>query len=334
MFKSKKILSVLLCLSIVFALGACSKESNENNKNNNANSTDKLNVICTVFPQYDWVKNILGSRIDDVNLTLLIDSGVDLHNYQPTVDDLAEISKCDMFVYVGGESDEWVDDALQNASNKDMIAVNLIDALGNTVKEEEVKDGMETEEEEHNKDEEENEYDEHIWLSIKNAVTLCGTISKKIQSLDPSNADEYKNNTDTYINSLTQLDSQYEAVCSNAETKTLLFGDRFPFRYMVDDYGLDYYAAFVGCSAETEASFETISFLAGKADELNLHAIITIEGTDHKIAQTIISNTASKDQEILSLNSMQGVTGDDVKNNVSYLSIMTDNLTTLEKALA
>lgn len=334
MFKTKKILSVLLCLSIVFTLGACSKELNENNKSNNANSKDKLTVICTVFPQYDWVKNILGNRINDVNLTLLLDSGVDLHNYQPTVDDLAEISKCDMFVYVGGESDKWVDDALQNAANKDMIAVNLIDTLGNIVKEEEVKDGMEAEEEEHEDEEEGPEYDEHIWLSLKNAVTLCGTLSEKIQSLDPSNADEYKKNADAYIGKLNQLDSQYESVCANAKTKTLLFGDRFPFRYMVDDYGLDYYAAFVGCSAETEASFETISFLAGKVDELNLKSVITIEGTDHKIAQTIISNTASKNQEILSLNSMQGVTSDDVKNNASYLSIMTDNLATLEKALA
>lgn len=326
MSKIKKILSFLLCFLIITAFGACSKNSEK------VNNTERLSIICTIFPQYDWVKNILGDKVNGVDLTLLIDNGIDLHNYQPTVDDLAKISKCDMFVYVGGESDNWVSDALANVANKDMIVINLLDVLGDTVKKEEIKEGMEAEE--HTDYEEETDYDEHIWLSLKNAIVLCRTLSEKIQTLDQENTSIYKTNTENYISSLAKLDNQYKTVCDNAKNKTLLFGDRFPFRYMVDDYGLDYYAAFVGCSAETEASFETISFLTNKADELKLSTILTIEGSDHKIAETIISNTVTKNQKILSLNSMQGITSDDIKNNVSYLSIMTDNLTTLEKALA
>ncbi len=331
MSKFKKILSIILCLSIIFAFGACSKNASDDN-----NETKKLSIICTIFPQYDWVKNILGDKADNVDLTLLLDNGIDLHNYQPTVDDLAKISTCDMFVYVGGESDEWVEDALANATNKNMVVVNLLETLGDSAKEEEVKEGMEAEEEEEEEhgEEEEIEYDEHIWLSLKNAITLCDSISKSIIALDSENEATYKANTENYIKSLTELDNKYQAVCDNAKTKTVLFGDRFPFRYMVDDYGLDYYAAFVGCSAETEASFETIKFLSDKVDELGLKTVLTIEGTDHKIAETIVSNTKDKNQQILSLDSLQSVTSENVKNGASYLSIMEDNLAVLEKALA
>lgn len=329
MSKIKKILSIILCLSIIFAFGACSK--NVSNSNENA----KLSIICTTFPQYDWVRNILGDKANDIDLTLLLDNGIDLHNYQPTVDDLAKISKCDMFVYVGGESDEWVEDALANATNENMVVVNLLETLGDSVKEEEVKEGMEAEEEEgEDGEEEEIEYDEHVWLSLKNAITLCESISKELASLDKENEATYSENTESYINQLNELDGKYQAVCDNAKTQTVLFGDRFPFRYMVDDYGLDYYAAFVGCSAETEASFETIKFLSDKVDELGLKTVLTIEGTDHKIAETIVSNTKDKNQQILSLNSLQSVTSDDVKNGASYLSIMEDNLAVLENALA
>lgn len=325
MSKTKKFLSLILCLTIVFAFVACSK-----NESNTKIDENKLSIICTTFPQYDWVKNILGDKADDVELTLLLDNGIDLHNYQPTVDDLAKISKCDMFVYVGGESDAWVDDALANATNKDMVVINLLEILGKSAKEEEVKEGMEAEDE----GEEETEYDEHIWLSLKNAATFCENLSKSIISLDSQNEAVYTANADNYIKSLLELDNKYQTVCDNAKTKTVLFGDRFPFRYMVDDYGLDYFAAFVGCSAETEASFETIKFLADKVDELGLNTVLTIEGTDHKIAETIVSNTKDKNQQILSLNSLQNVTSDNVKNGTTYFSVMEDNLSVLEKALA
>lgn len=328
MSKSKKLLSIILCFLIVFSFSACSKDQSKEQ-----NNKEKLSIVCTIFPEYDWVKSILGDKAADYELILLLDKGTDLHNYQPTVDDLAKISSCDMFVFVGGESDAWIEDALKNAENPNMITVNLLETLGSSVKEEEVIEGMQGEEEEEEEEAEEVEYDEHVWLSLKNASTICRELSEKIQKIDPENAEAYKANTEKYVASLDDLDKQYDDACKNAETKTLLFGDRFPFRYLVDDYGLNYYAAFVGCSAETEASFETIKFLADKTDELNLKTVMTIEGSDKKIAETIVKNTKDKNQNIAELNSMQGVTGKDVQNGATYLKIMEDNLKVLKDAL-
>lgn len=290
-------------------------------------SEDRLQIVATVFPQYDWVRQILGEQEADV--TLLLDNGVDLHSYQPTVDDILTVSNCDLFLYVGGESDGWVEDVLAQATNKDMVAINLLDALGSSAKEEEVVEGMEADEEE----EEETAYDEHIWLSLKNAGTLCQTIADALCKLDADHADTYRANLAAYQQQLAALDGEYQAAVDDAKQKTLLFGDRFPFRYLADDYGLNYYAAFSGCSAETEASFETITFLAGKVDELQLRTVLTLEGSDQKIAQTIIGNTQSKDQQILSMDSMQSVTATRVADGASYLDIMKSNLTALQAAL-
>ena len=326
-----------------------------------AEDADNLHIITTIFPEYDWVRNILGSNPAGANTTLLLDSGVDLHSYQPTAEDILNISTCDLFIYVGGESDEWVEDALEEAVNQNMLVINLLETLGDSVKEEEFVEGMQAEdhdhghddeeehehehdhdeeeahhdegEDEHHHDEEGPEYDEHVWLSLRNASVLCKKIAETIAVLDPDNAGLYQKNAEAYIQKLTDLDVEYQKAVSEAPVRTLLFGDRFPFRYLTDDYGLDYYAAFVGCSAETEASFETIVFLTEKVNELGLHAVITIEGRDHRIAQTIVQNTGTKDQQILTMDSMQSVTSRDVQNGASYLSIMESNLEVLKKAL-
>ena len=276
------------------------------------------------------MREILGDKADNAELTMLLDNGVDLHSYQPTADDIIKISDCDLFIYVGGESDGWVEDALKEATNKDMQVINLLDVLGEQVKEEEVVEGMEAEEEE---SEDEPEYDEHVWLSLKNAETLCNAINDALETIDPANKDVYAANAAAYLEKLTALDSEYQSMVDNAARKTVLFGDRFPFRYLVDDYGLNYYAAFVGCSAETEASFETISFLSGKVDELGLPCVLTIEGAQHKIAETIVQNTAEKNQSILTLDSMQSTTSTDVANGTTYLSVMESNLDVLKQAL-
>ena len=260
---------------------------------------------------------------------MLLDNGVDLHSYQPTADDLIKISDCDLFVYVGGESDEWVEDALKSAANKDRKVINLLEILGDSVKEEETVEGMQEEEGDH----EEKEYDEHVWLSLKNAQTLVGAISAALQELDPGNKDTYATNAAAYIEKLSALDGEYQAAVDAATYKTLLFGDRFPFRYLVDDYGLSYYAAFVGCSAESEASFETVSFLAKKVEELKLPCVLTIEGKNHKIAETIVQNTAGKNQKILTMDSMQSTTSQDVARGTTYLSLMAKNLDVLKEAL-
>ena len=267
---------------------------------------------------------------------MLLDTGVDLHSYQPTADDIMKISSCDLFIYVGGESDEWVDDVLKEAVNPDMITINLLDILGDSVKEEEIVEGMQEEDEEHNQEsenEEEVEYDEHVWLSLRNSALLVQSICDAVCTLDQDNTAVYQENAASYISLLNDLDSRYEETVSDASCSTLLFGDRFPFRYLTDDYDLTYYAAFVGCSAESEASFETITFLAQKVDELSIHTVMTIEGSDHRIAETIISNTNTQDQQILTLDSMQSVTAEDVASGITYLSIMEENLEILRQAL-
>ncbi|MCR5608376.1 MAG: metal ABC transporter substrate-binding protein [Lachnospiraceae bacterium] len=320
----KNIILLLTAMLISSCISACSlKETNP----------EKIEIVTTISPEYDWVKNILGDNPANADVSLLLNNGVDLHSYQPTASDIMKISTCDLFIYVGGESDEWVSDALKEAVNKDMIVINLLDSLGDAVKEEEIVEGMQAEEEGEEDTEEEPEYDEHVWLSLNNASCLVNTISLAIQQIDSENADIYKNNTASYVEKLKELDSKYQTVVSNAVNKTLLFGDRFPFRYLVNDYGLSYYAAFVGCSAETEASFETITFLSKKVDELNLHAVLTIEGNNHKIANTIVENTSSKDAKILTMDSMQSVTSKDLENGTAYLSVMEKNLFVLEEAL-
>ena len=315
----KKITALLLALLMLAGvLAGCGKQKD-------TNKTDKLSIVTTIFPEYDWVREILGDKADSAEITMLLDKGVDLHSYQPTADDLIKLSDCDLFVYVGGESDEWVEDALKSAANRDRKVINLLDALGDSVKEEETVEGMQEEEEE--------EYDEHVWLSLKNAKTLVGAISAALQELDPGNKDTYAANADAYGQKLSALDAEYQKAVSAGTYKTLLFGDRFPFRYLVDDYGLSYYAAFVGCSAESEASFETVSFLARKVDELKLPCVLTIEGKNHKIAETIVQNTAGKNQKILTMDSMQSTTSQDVARGTTYLSLMAKNLDVLKEAL-
>ena len=327
----KKILALLLALWIPAAvLSGCAPQDA-------SAASNKLNIVTTIFPAYDWVREILGDETDRAEITTLLDSGVDLHSYQPTVDDIVKISECDLFLYVGGESDGWVEDALKNAPNKDRKVIRLLDVLGDSAKAEETVEGMQEEEQDHEEEEhgheEEAEYDEHIWLSLKNAQVLVAAISEALQESDPARKDTYAANAAAYAEKLSALDGEYRAAVDSGKYKALLFGDRFPFRYLADDYGLDYYAAFLGCSAETEASFETVSFLAGKMDALGLPCVLTIEGTQHKIAETVVQNTAQKNQQILTMDSMQAVTANDAASGVSYLSIMEKNLSVLKKAL-
>ena len=326
----KNILIIVAAIFMAAYLSACGTGAEAA-----ADNSGKLSIVTTIFPEYDWVMNILGDNPAGAEVTMLLDNGVDLHSYQPTAEDIMKISTCDLFIYVGGESDEWVEDALKTAENKNITAINLLDVLGGKVKEEEIVEGMEGEEEEEDGEEEEEgpEYDEHVWLSLENASVLVSAISDAIQKTDPANADIYNKNAEAYKDKLEALDNEYKAAVSDASVNTLLFGDRFPFRYLTDDYNLNYYAAFAGCSAETEASFETITFLAGKVDELSLSCVMTIEGTDHKIAETIVKNTLNKDQKILTMDSMQSTTSKDVTNGTTYLSVMEDNLKVLKEAL-
>lgn len=384
LFKKKKKLSASslllagLFLCIVLSVG-CSVVKNTSGKNTtrkNAESentieqnsiekgnSNKISIVCTTFPQYDWVKNILGEEAERFNVTLLVDNGVDMHSYQPAVKDIATAGSSDLFIYVGGESDTWVEDALKEAKNKDLKAINLMETLGNSVKEEEVVEGMQeereslghshekpskekqeqTQKESHENSQEINgqkeaadeepEYDEHIWLSIRNAEIMVKNIEKAIEQLDSDNAKVYQTNVENYIKKLDTLDKQYANTIQNAKYKAILFGDRFPFRYMADDYDLKYYAAFAGCSAETMAGFETVTFLAKKADELRLPVILTIENSDGRIAEAVKSNTTKKNQKILAMNSLQSVTKEQIADGITYLQVMQENLSVLSEAL-
>ena len=502
----KKIIALLFALLIT--VGVFTGCGNQNGSESKESAPKKLNIVTTIFPEYDWVKEILGEKAENANITMLLDNGVDLHSYQPTADDLVKIANCDLFIYVGGESDSWVSEALKNTVNKNRKVINLLNTLNTTVKTEEAMPGMQAEEghnhgyshfadsdvqdrtlsdwsgswqsvypylkdgtldkvmerkaesgdktaEEYHTyyetgyksdvekikidgkkgtiefikdgvsskatyqyegyqiydyesgsrgvryffkaingsknapkyvqfsdhgiapgkaehfhiysgnegfdklsqemenwptyypsdmtgdeiaeemlEHEEKEYDEHVWLSLKNAKILCNTISNAVSELDPNNKDIYATNVKNYTEKLSALDKQYQEAVNAATNKTVLFGDRFPFRYTVDDYGLQYYAAFAGCSAETEASFETISFLAKKVDELKLPCVLTIERTRHKIAETIIQNTNEKNQKILTMDSMQSTTSKDIESGATYLSVMEKNLSVLKEALA
>ena len=384
LYKKKKKLSASslllagLFLCIVLSVG-CSVVKNTSGKNTtrkNAESentieqnsiekgnSNKISIVCTTFPQYDWVKNILGEEAERFYVTLLLDNGVDMHSYQPAVKDIATAGSSDLFIYVGGESDTWVEDALKEAKNKDLKAINLMETLDNFVKEEEVVEGMQeerkslghsheksskekqeqTQKESHENSQEINgqkeaadeepEYDEHIWLSIRNAEIMVKNIEKAIEQLDSDNAKVYQNNAENYIKKLDTLDKQYANTIQNAKYKAILFGDRFPFRYMADDYDLKYYAAFAGCSAETMAGFETVTFLAKKADELRLPVILTIENSDGRIAEAVKSNTTKKNQKILAMNSLQSVTKEQIADGITYLQVMQENLSVLSEAL-
>lgn len=322
----KRIIAFLLAALLILGLCACGGTVSDTKTD-----SKKLQIVTTIFPIYDWVSAVTAGT--DAEITMLLDSGVDLHSFQPSAQNILKVATCDVFLYVGGESDAWVKDALAEATNKNMTVLNLMEVLGDLVKEEETVEGMEETEEED--DEEEGpEYDEHIWLSLKNAAFLTDRIVEALAEKDPAHAEAYRANAAAYVQKLRLLDEAYAKTVADASGRTLLFGDRFPFRYLCDDYGLSYYAAFSGCSAETEASFETVAFLAGKVDELGLGAVLTIEGTDHRIAQTIVQNTRTRDQRILTLDSLQSVTARDVQNGATYLSIMEKNLEVLREALS
>ena len=295
-------------------------------------SGKKLKIVTTIFPEYDWTRAVLGDREVDVDLTMLLDNGTDLHSFQPAVKDIMKVSSCDLLIYVGGESDQWIEDALESAQNKDMKTINLMEVLGDTIKEEENVEGMQESGHGH-EDEDEKEYDEHVWTSLRNASVICGIIAETLEEMDPENKDVYASNAAAYQEKLSNLDTEYQNTVDSAKQNTLLFADRFAFRYLVDDYGLSYYAAFAGCSAESEASFETVSFLAKKVDALSLPCVLTIEGKQHKIADTIVQNTKAKNQPILTMDSMQATTSEDAANGTTYLGVMENNLGVLKQAL-
>ena len=343
-------LSILVAIMMV--LGCAKKESTGSSEAESGSSvtesssvaeskseeTKKLSIVTTIFPAYDWVKQVVGDN-KNVEISFLIDKGVDLHSYQASAADIAKITDSDLFVYVGGESDDWAEDIIKE--NPNLNYINMVDSIGEAALAEELVEGMQDEEEHDNESEEhaneegeheegEEEIDEHVWLSIKNAETIVSAIEAKLAEIDPDNKAEYEKNANDYLAKLDELDKEYKDTLSSIQNKTIIVGDRFPFRYLVNEYGIKYYAAFKGCDAGSEASFETVKFLANKMDELNMSDIFIIDGSKGDLAKTIVENTKDKNAKVLVLDSMQSTKSSD---NASYLDIMKKNLEVLKEVL-
>ena len=343
-------LSILVAIMMV--LGCAKKESTGSSEaesgssvtesssvaESNSEETKKLSIVTTIFPAYDWVKQVVGDN-KNVEISFLIDKGVDLHSYQASAADIAKITDSDLFVYVGGESDDWAEDIIKE--NPNLKYINMVDSIGEAALAEELVEGMQDEEEHDHEGEEhaneegeheegEEEIDEHVWLSIKNAETIVSAIEAKLAEIDPDNKAEYEKNANDYLAKLDELDKEYKDTLSSIQNKTIIVGDRFPFRYLVNEYGIKYYAAFKGCDAGSEASFETVKFLANKMDELNMTDIFIIDGSKGDLAKTIVENTKDKNAKVLVLDSMQSTKSSD---NANYLDIMKKNLEVLKEVL-
>ena len=318
----KKKIGIILAVVMIFGLLTGCQE-----KNTETDSEGKLSVVTTIFPEYDFARQVAG---DNADITLLLKPGAESHSYEPSPADIVKIQTCDVFIYVGGENDVWVDDILEGIENKDMQVIRLLDCVD--VVEEETLEGMEAEEEEASSEGEEAEveYDEHVWTSPVNAMKIVDSISSTFQEVDPEHGDEYKTNGENYNNKIAAIDKQLRDVVENGNRKELIFGDRFPFRYFADEYGLECYAAFPGCSEDTEASASTIAFLIDKVKEDKVPVVLTIELSNKKIAQTIGEDTGAK---VLELHSCHNVSKEDFENGLTYVDFMERNVDVLEEAL-
>lgn len=323
----KKYLSLFLVAILGVFMTACDVQKDNISKDDN-----KISIVSTIFPGYDFAKQIVG---ENANVELLLPPGYESHSYEPSPQDIIKIQNADLFIYVGGESDEWVDKILDSMDTK-VNVIKMMDVVD--VYEEELVEGMQDEHnhdlEEHDHEaeehEHEHEYDEHVWTSIKNSIKILDAIGDKIETIDPSNKADYSKNKNEYKEKLNSLDTKFTDLFNNSSNKTLIFGDRFPFRYFVEDYKLNYYAAFPGCSSETEPSAATVAFLIDKAKEKSINTIFYIEFSNHNIADTIAESTSAK---TAMLHSCHNVSSDEIENNASYYSIMENNYNTLKGAL-
>lgn len=310
----KRVLLLFCALCVLLSLSGCAQQTAE----------DRITVVAAIFPEYDWVRQIIGDS-PNVSLKLLVDNGVDPHSFQPKVSDIVEILSCDLLIYGGGESDEWLSELDGEEINPNRHVLELLPLLGENAHVAELTEGMRSRETEE-------ELDEHVWLSLKNAKQFCIAIADMLKDLDSANAALYERNLTVYLEKLDALDEQFEAIVNGSEKSTIVVCDRFPFRYLVEDYGLNYYAAFPGCSSESGASFETIVFLAEKVNHLEANAVLTLEGSDGRIARTVAENSGREAVEVLTLNSMQSISLTDGLST-DYLTIMEENSRVLEKAL-
>ena len=292
-----------------------------------ASAAEKPRVVVTIFPQYDFVREIAGDRVD---LTMLLRPGSESHSFEPTPQDIMKIRNSDLFVCVGGESDKWVDRILDSMETKKFQTLRLMEMI--VPLEEEIVPGMQAPEEDddHDHSHDEVELDEHVWTSPANAQHIVRTLSEALSEIDPGNADAYRANAAAYIARLGALDGEFKALIDGGVRRTLVFGDKFPFRYFAHRYGLTYYAAFPGCSTETEASAATVAFLIDKAREEKIPVVFHIELSSGRMADAICESTGAKKRM---LHSCHNISRDDFQRGAGYLELMKRNVSALREAL-
>ncbi len=315
------------------------------------NTDDKVTIVCTNFPLYDWTRNLLGES--DAEVILLLDNGTDMHSFQPSAEEMIQIADCDMLVHVGGESDVWLKDALETNPNAERIVINLMEVLEEDVREEHYVEGMQVthvhtdgsvcdEEHDHEIHDEESvsqehsgndSLDEHVWLSLRLAAKSCVAIEEALCLVLPHEAEKIHLNAAAYYEELMALDQKYVDAVMNRETnEAIIVADRFPFMYMMTDYGLEYYAAFPGCSTESEADFETVVYLAEKVKEYQTAVVLITESGTNTLADTVFANAGTEGQTVV-LHSIQVVYQSDIEAGNSYLNYMEENLEVLKKVL-
>lgn len=307
----------LKCIAVIFVLflTACVPQMN------GTEESGKINITATIFPQYDFARQIAG---DKANVTMLLPAGSESHTYEPSPQDIIKIQSSDIFIYTGGESDNWIDEIL-NTINTDNMKIISLTEICETIEEESF-DGTE-----HNHEsEDEHEIDEHVWTSPVNALSIAEEISKVLCEIDAENADFYSDNLNAYSEALRELDNEFNDIVNTAERNTMIVADRFPFIYFAKEYGLEYYAAFPGCAEETEASIPAVSFLIDKVSEENIPVVFYVEFSDHKLADTIAEGTGAK---TMMFHSCHNVTADEFKNGVTYTELMSKNAEALREAL-
>ncbi len=310
----KKLIYILsfVFISLLILSGCASKKE-----------TAKYTIISTSFPGYDFARAITKDS-KDFDVKMLLKPGSEMHSYEPTPQDIINISNADIFIYVGGDSDNWIEDVLKDINTDKTKIIKLMDLVD--VVEEEHVEGMEEEKEE----EEEVEYDEHVWTSPINAITIINKLKEEIIKVDNDNKSLYEDNSNNYINELSNIDNEIRSLVKNAKRKEIIFGDRFPIRYFVEEYGLSYYAAFPGCSEQTEPSAKTITFLINKVKKDNIPVIFHIELSNGNIAKTIADETGAK---VLEFKTAHNISQDDFDAGITYVDIMKSNIEVLKEAI-
>lgn len=319
----KKILSIIISLTVLLAiLSSCKTEKSVQNSN------EKISVVTTIFPPYDFVREIAK---DNVNLDILLKAGQESHSYEPTAKDIIKIQNSNLFIYTGSENDFWVEkvlESLDKTKTKVLKLVDMVDTL--SVEEENEHDHENEDEHEHEHEHSHGDIDEHVWTSPKNAMIISKTITSSLKELDSKNAQIYQQNLDAYINELSSLDKSFSDVVANAKRNTIVVGDRFPFRYLAHQYNIQYKSALDACQTNSDASPKTISSLIETVKNESIPVVLKIEMSSSEIANTIANDTNAK---VLQMHSCHNLSKDEWDNNETYLSLMKKNVDILREAL-